>query len=201
MQDRRDANVVVMTSGGLNPQVMINVLARSFPGLQVLQEDGESKRAIFRRRAKRLGRLTAIGQLATMALSRFGKQIALRRTEDILEEYRLWAGSNSSIRITRVPSLNSREAQAEILRIKPDVVFLISCRALSRGTLAAISCPIINFHAGIRWADIGRWWNGTRKILAQRCISSMPGSIPATPSTRFARDHRHATRSPPIRCC
>jgi methionyl-tRNA formyltransferase len=175
MQDRRDANVVVMTAGGLNPQVMINVLAKSFPRLQVLQEEYEPRREIFRRRAKRLGRLMAIGQIATMALSRFGKQIALRRTEEILEEYRLWAGADASIKTTHVSSLNSREAQAEILRMKPDVVFLISCRALSRGTLASISCPILNFHAGINptyRGQMGGYW-----ALVERDTSNFGATV------------------------
>ncbi|MBP2549212.1 methionyl-tRNA formyltransferase [Neorhizobium galegae] len=197
MQHRREAKVVVLTSGGLNPQVMINALAKCFPKLQVLQEDAEPKRAIYRRRAKRLGRLTALGQLATMALSRLAKQMTLTRTEEILEEYRLWAGADASIRTTRVSSLNSREAQAEILRLKPDVVFLISCRALSRGTLAAISCPILNFHAGINpiyRGQMGGYW-----ALAERDAANFGATVHLVDAGLDTGDTLYEVRPSPSR--
>lgn len=162
MPDKRNAKVILMTSGGLNPQIMINALARQFPSLQVIQENYETKREIFRRRARKLGRLTALGQLATMSLSRLGKNFALRRTEEILEEYKLWAGENRSVPVTRVATLNSKDTQVLLQQMQPDVVFLISCRPLSRGMLASIRCPLLNFHAGINPAyrgQMGGYWS------------------------------------------
>lgn len=162
MPDTRNAKVILMTSGGLNPQIMINALARQFPKLHVIQENYETKREIYRRRVRKLGRLTALGQLATMSLSRFGKNLAIRRTEEILEEYKLWAGESKGVPVTRVETLNSKDTQALIQRLQPDVVFLISCRPLSRGTLAAIRCPLLNFHAGINptyRGQMGGYWS------------------------------------------
>ncbi|MBT9370920.1 formyl transferase [Rhizobium sp. CSW-27] len=162
MPDTRNAKVILMTSGGLIPQIMINALARQFPNLQVIQENYETKREIFRRRARRLGRLTALGQLATMSLSRLGKNFAMRRMEEILDEYKLWAGENRSVPVTRVATLNSKDTQALLQKMQPDVVFLISCRPLSRGLLASIRCPLLNFHAGINPAyrgQMGGYWS------------------------------------------
>lgn len=80
-------NVIVMTAGGANPQVMINALKTHWPDLHIIEEQPESKKTILQRRAKRLGWLTAVGQLATMIASRLGKNVAARRTKNILATY------------------------------------------------------------------------------------------------------------------
>lgn len=161
MQGRRQARLVVLTAGGPNPQVMINALARHFETVFVIEEAYEPKSVLLRRRARRLGWLTAIGQLATMVVSRFGKRLASRRTAEILAAYGLSADADPAIPVTRVSSLNDAAAHAAIAALRPDLVFTISCRLLTRATLAAIPCPIVNFHAGINPAyrgQMGGYW-------------------------------------------
>ncbi len=51
--------------------------------------------------------------------------------------------------VVEVPSANSPEFLAAIERLKPAVILLAGCRLLSRQTLAALSCPVLNYHAGI----------------------------------------------------
>ena len=45
--------------------------------------------------------------------------------------------------------LSLAECRAAIDRLKPAVVMLAGCRLLSRQTLAALPCPVLNYHAGI----------------------------------------------------
>ncbi|MGK6315942.1 formyl transferase [Neorhizobium sp. DT-125] len=165
MQDRY-SRIVVMTSGGTNPQVMINALAKHFPDLHVIEEEPESKGTLLRRRAKRFGWFVALGQLATMIASRLGKSAAARRSEEIIREYGLSAEPNPAIPVVHVLSLNDPACHAAVTKLQPAAVFTISCRILSPATLAAISCPVINFHAGINpmyrgqmggyWSRVGR---------------------------------------------
>nr|MCU0832565.1 formyl transferase [Rhizobiaceae bacterium] len=54
-----------------------------------------------------------------------------------------------------VSSANGADALALIQRLKPDLVFLAGCRMLSKATLAAIPCPVLNYHAGINPAYRG----------------------------------------------
>lgn len=153
--------IVVMTAGGLNPQVIINVLAAHFPDVHVIEEQPESKGAIFMRRARRLGWLNAAGQLATMIGSRLGKTVAAKRSEEIIRQYGLSGTPNPAIAVTQVSSLNNAECHALVTRLEPAVVFTISCRILSRATLALMPCPVINFHAGINPAyrgQMGGYW-------------------------------------------
>ena len=161
MAEVQSARLVILTAGGLNPQVMINALHEDYPNLVVIQERYESKAEVLRRRARRLGWITALGQLGTMIVSRLGKRMAQRRTEEILKEYRLTGEPSATIPVIEVDSLNSGAGREAIARCKPDIVLAISCRLLSRKTLDAISCPIVNFHAGINPAyrgQMGGYW-------------------------------------------
>lgn len=159
--DKRLDKLLVLTAGGPNPQIMINALAGHFANMAVIEESYEPKSVLLRRRARKLGWATAVGQLATMIVSRFGKRLAQRRTGEIVRAYGVSLAQNPAIPITRVPSLNDADAHAAITALKPDIILTISCRLLTRTTLAAIPCPIVNFHAGINPAyrgQMGGYW-------------------------------------------
>ncbi|MBZ7922071.1 formyl transferase [Ensifer adhaerens] len=158
---KRPGRVVVVTAGGENPWIMINALAARFADVTVFEEQPESKGLFLRRRARKLGWVTALGQLATMIASRFGKRFTRRRAEEILAIYKVSGKSAPSIPIRSVASINDADAIAQARALKPDVVFLISCRMLKAETLAAMPCPVINFHAGINPAYrglMGGYW-------------------------------------------
>ncbi|MFB2551739.1 formyl transferase [Ensifer soli] len=153
--------IVVVTAGGLNPQVMINALVAHFGSVTVLREQPESKATFLRRRARMLGMATACGQLATMVVSRFGKRLMQRRTREILDQYGASAAENTAATVIPIGSINGDDGHRALRSLAPEVVFLISCRMLSRRTLAHIPCPVINFHAGINPAYrglMGGYW-------------------------------------------
>jgi methionyl-tRNA formyltransferase len=132
-----------------------------FADLHVIEEAYETKSALLKRRAARLGWPVALGQLGTMIVSRLGKTAAARRSAEILAQYGLSAEIDPALSVTRVASLNDAQTHAAIARLKPDLVFTISCRLLTRATLAAIPCPVVNFHAGINPAyrgQMGGYW-------------------------------------------
>lgn len=161
IQDENFPRVLVMTAGGANPQVMINALKRHWSNLHIIEEKPESKGTLLKRRAKRLGWLTALGQLGTMVASRFGKNVAARRSADILKFYGQSAAPDPLLPIHHVGSLNDERCHALLDQLKPDVILTISCRLLTKATLAACPCPIINFHAGINPAyrgQMGGYW-------------------------------------------
>jgi len=141
--------IVVITAGGDNPNVMINALAAHFDDVVVLQEQPESKAVFVKRRARKLGWITASGQLATMIVSRFGKHFTRRRAAEILREYGVSAALDPALPVHRIGSINDPESHVRLKALQPAVVFLISCRMLKAETLASIACPVLNFHAGI----------------------------------------------------
>ncbi|TWF54255.1 formyl transferase [Neorhizobium alkalisoli] len=162
MQQKNSSRIVVMTAGGTNPHVMINALARHFPDLHVIEEQPESKMTLLKRRARRFGWFTALGQLATMIASRLGKGVAAKRSEEIIREHGLSGDIDPKIPVTHVASLNDPACHAAVTELKPAAIFTISCRILSPATLAAIPWPVINFHAGINpmyRGQMGGYWS------------------------------------------
>ncbi|AFL52795.1 folate-dependent phosphoribosylglycinamide formyltransferase PurN [Sinorhizobium fredii] len=141
--------IVVVTAGGENPNILINALAAHYCDIVVLQEQPESKVVFVRRRARKLGWSTALGQLATMIASRFGKRFSRRRAAEILHQYGVSAETNRLVPVHHIASINDAEGRARLTALQPAVVFLVSCRMLKPETLAMVPCPILNFHAGI----------------------------------------------------
>ncbi|WP_349434728.1 formyl transferase [Pararhizobium sp. A13] len=149
METVRDKPIVIVTAGGRNPQVLINALNARFSNVTVLIEQPESKTLFLRRRARKLGWMTAAGQFATMVVSKIGKRFTEQRAEDILRDYGVSAAVDPTIPVTEIESINSAAAIEHIRQTDPAVMFLVSCRMLSTLTLAAMPCPVVNFHAGI----------------------------------------------------
>jgi len=153
--------ILVLTAGGAIPGVLIAALNARFPNaVRVIEEDPESKWQIVARRARRLGWIEAIGQLATMIVSRLGKRMSARRWAEIMA----MEGSMPDLPtppIHHVASLNDPVCHALIAGFSPSVVLTISCRILSRETLAGIACPVLNFHSGINpgyRGQMGGYW-------------------------------------------
>jgi folate-dependent phosphoribosylglycinamide formyltransferase PurN len=144
-----DKTIVVVTEGGPHIWAIVNALADRFGKIVVILETPESKKALLTRRAQKQGWVSVVGQLGTMMLVRLGKRFFASRTERIVRETNLDVEPRSGQALVEVPSANSPELLAAIERLKPAVVLLAGCRLLSRKTLAAMPCPVLNYHAGI----------------------------------------------------
>ncbi len=154
-------SIVVITAGGPYPWVIINALTARFPDLVVLQEQPESKTAFLRRRARKLGWFIALGQFITMALSRSGKRLSRRREAEIIATHDLRPVPDPAVPVIEVSSANADDTLAVIAAKAPSAVLLAGCRMLSRATLDAMPCPVINYHAGINPAYrgmMGGYW-------------------------------------------
>jgi methionyl-tRNA formyltransferase len=153
--------IVILTAGGLNPQVMINALSHQFSDIQVIFEQPESKWEILKRRRRHNGLVSAIGQMMTMIVSRLGKRVAQRRSEEIIKSYGLDASLPPSIAQHHVSTINSEDCIALIQKLQPSAILTVSCRLIKKSTLAQIRCPVINLHAGINPAyrgQMGGYW-------------------------------------------
>jgi folate-dependent phosphoribosylglycinamide formyltransferase PurN len=145
----RSGPVLIVTAGGQNPNILINALHGSFADVVVLREKPESKAVFFSRRMRKLGLVTTIGQFATMIASKFGKRFTGKRAAGILRDHGADDRDNPEVQMIATDSINTPAAIAQIRKLSPAVVLLVSCRMLKRETLAAMPCPVLNFHAGI----------------------------------------------------
>lgn len=159
--DPISAPIVVLTAGGPNPALVVNALTRRFADIHVLIEQPESKALIFARRAKRFGRLSTFGQIATMAAARALRRLSARRIADLVTAAGLSIRLARSVRVENIASINGDDCRRRIAEIAPAAVLLVSTRLMSRSTLSAFPCPVLNLHAGINPAyrgQMGGYW-------------------------------------------
>lgn len=153
--------IIIITAGGAYAWVIVNALASRFENTQVVLEQPEPKSVFLKRRARKIGWLQTAGQFGTMVISRFGKRMAQSRTNEIIASTSIATELSPEVPLTKVSSANGRDCLGLIVAHKPDVVFLAGCRMLSQATLAAIPCPVINYHSGInpKYRGLaGGWW-------------------------------------------
>tara|TARA_R110002020_G_scaffold29585_9_gene93434 strand:+ start:9430 stop:10200 length:771 start_codon:yes stop_codon:yes gene_type:complete len=153
--------ILVITAGGAYAWVIVNALAMRFSGTEVLLESSESKSVFLKRRARKVGWVQTAGQFFTMAVSRFGKRLAQARTDEIVATHDLIIEPLPGLPVKSVSSANGADCLDLIATRKPDLVFLAGCRMLSKATLAAIPCPVFNYHSGInpKYRGLaGGWW-------------------------------------------
>ncbi|WP_353645611.1 formyl transferase [Mesorhizobium sp. WSM2239] len=149
ISDLKREQIVMVTEGGPHIWAIVNAVSDRFGPVTVILETPESKSQLLRRRARRQGWISVAGQVGTMLLTKLGKRLFARRADAIAAEGGLETAPRAGQAIVQVPSANSPEFLQAIEIAAPKVVFLAGCRMLSRQTLAAMPCPVLNYHAGI----------------------------------------------------
>ncbi len=167
--------IVLVTAGGPHPWIIANALIERFGPVDVILEDGEPRGALIRRRIRRFGYVNAAGQTAMMAWTVFGKKLLRRRIARIIAENGLRPEPAAGQSIVRVPSVNAPEFRRAVEKLMPDLLFLVGCRIMKAETLAAMPCPVINYHAGIN--PKYRGMNGGYWALANGDPANFGGTV------------------------
>jgi folate-dependent phosphoribosylglycinamide formyltransferase PurN len=141
--------VVLLGADGFSTRAVYHALKKEFSDVQVILEDRLPRTQLVRRRIKKLGLPTVIGQILFMSLlvpllTRTGA----RRIDAIKRQYGL-NGSEITDDVHQVPSVNSEEARQVLQRLRPSVVVVNGTRIIGRETLSAVDAPFINTHVGI----------------------------------------------------
>jgi hypothetical protein len=141
----------IVLLGGHDPSTNMvwHALRRRWRDVPVLLEDPASRLALLRRRARKLGLPTVVGQLAfRAALVPALEAAGARRRRNIVRAHRL-DGSPIDGELHRIPSVNDPAARTLLRRLAPAVVVVNGTRIIAPETLAAVAAPFINTHAGI----------------------------------------------------
>src|SRR5262249_3084046 len=115
----------------------------------VILEEPEPRGAFLKRRAMKIGWLSTAGQFGTMVLVRLGKRLFGKRIDKIVAENGVEQEPPAAHPAVEIDSVNSDASVETIRRLQPKVVFLNGCRIMKPAILAAIPCPVLNYHAGI----------------------------------------------------
>jgi hypothetical protein len=146
---KSDERPVVLIAGRNDAtDIVANFLDKSLPHLIVITEDRPPRISMVRRRAKRLGWITALGQvLFVVVLMPILRRQGRGRRREILSETGL--DDRPFQESYRVPSVNSVEARQLLKDLDPVVVVVNGTRIISSSVLESLDCPFINLHAGI----------------------------------------------------
>lgn len=143
------ARITVLTVPSPQSWIVINALVERFGPVTILAEEREGKLDLIRRRVRRQGPVTVLGQIGFVLFQKLLARRSARRIEEIIAEHRIDPNPNPACEIMSVRSVNSMACQAALAMLKPDVVLVIGTRIIGGPTLAGIRAPVINFHSGI----------------------------------------------------
>lgn len=160
--------LVVLATSGPPTNILYNYLEDvGIHPSSVLIEPPQSRKALLRGRARRLGWPSVIGQILFMALVLpVLRRRASQRLAAIRETHGLRLDPIPVQRVTKVPSVNATETRDLLKEVSPDVIVVSGTRIIKPETLHAAGAPVLNIHAGItpdfRGVHGGYWalWSG-----------------------------------------
>lgn len=142
------SRIAVVTAGGPQVWALTNAMRDRLGPVTVILEATESRRDLLRKRARRFGWVEVAGQVGTMAFTKLRNKLSRARGTEVLPEaMRLEPGPDQQI--VEIASADSPALAEAVRNAGAEVVLLNGCRMLSRATLAAMPCPVLNYHAGI----------------------------------------------------
>ncbi|EUJ31549.1 formyl transferase [Listeria cornellensis] len=122
----------------------------AFPISMVVMEEPLSKKGMLKRRRKRLGLRTVVGQVLFQLLGMpVLKQEARDRVKQIIRNEDMREAPISKSQIQRVPSVNDEKTIEWIRAEAPELIIVCGTRIISKQVLEATDAPFVNIHAGI----------------------------------------------------
>ena len=159
------SGIAMLTIDSESSWMVFDALDRAFGVEHVVVEEQVGGRTLLAARARRLGRLTAVGQAAFRLLIQPLIELrSRRRSRELVAD--IGSSRPAPERVTRVPSVNAPRTADILRRLDPRVVVVAGTRIIKDETLDAVRAPFINMHAGMtpRYRGVhGGYW-----ALAQR---------------------------------
>lgn len=144
--------IMVFGGRGASTNAVVHALSEQYDDIMVLFEDAVPRAQFLKKRIKKLGLRTVIGQVAFVSLiPRHLRRVSRKRIREIVQFYHLDQSDKFSdrVRIHTVSSINNDETIAYYNDFKPDVIVVNGTRIIAGSILDRIHVPIINMHAGI----------------------------------------------------
>lgn len=146
----KNKKLLFIAGKGLSSQIILNALYQSFGVDAAIFEEKESTKTFLKRRIKKLGYLQVAGQIMfQLVIVPLLRRQAAVVIDSMLHKASVDTTQNVDIPIHEVASANDNSVIELIQNIQPDLIVINGTRILSKKLLAAISCPVINMHAGI----------------------------------------------------
>ncbi|AQY51993.1 formyl transferase domain-containing protein [Listeria weihenstephanensis FSL R9-0317] len=142
--------IMMLAGDKSSSHLVYQKINKTFPISKVVMEDGLSKKGMLKRRRKRLGLRTVVGQvLFQLFCLPFLKREAQGRIQQIIRKEDMDAAKIPASELQRVGSINDEETIAAIQLETPDLILVCGTRIISQQVLEATEAPFVNIHAGI----------------------------------------------------
>lgn len=143
------ARIAVLVAGGPLANMLVNGLSRRFGRILVLKEEPEAKLAILRRRARLVGWWEALGQAAFGFLQKIIARRSRQRLAAIWQGHDLNPLPDPAVAVREIGAVNAQACREALRALDPQVVVVYGTRIIRQATLACVSVPFINYHAGV----------------------------------------------------
>lgn len=144
------SGILLIGTPGVSTNVLFNAMDPEFHFELVLIEDRVPALDLVRRRIRRLGAVTVVGQLLfQLALVPLLRARSRARREEIMRSAGLDPQPIDPARLRRVRSMNDETTADLIGALAPRVVLVSGTRLLSRRLLRSVLAPLLNTHAGV----------------------------------------------------
>ena len=141
--------IVMLVGGDHSSYAIYNALKNTYNITNVILEEPKSKKEFIKRRIKKLGLLTVIGQVLFQKLIvPFLNKESKLRIEQIKNDNNLQFTDFDKVKLIDVSSANSEECIKKLQEINPDIVIVNGTRIISKKVLNSIKGTFINTHAG-----------------------------------------------------
>jgi len=145
-----DKKIILLTSSSLSSYNMYNALKKDFHISHVIIENSGSLKTFLKKRIKRLGYITVIGQILFIkVLLPFLKMESKQRVNNIIKNHNLSFKNFDPEKVINVDSVNSEVCIKTLKTINPDIVIVNGTRIISKKVLNAINGVFVNTHMGI----------------------------------------------------
>ncbi len=142
--------IVLLAGKGQSTKIVYNSISKNFVNVTVIIEDKENTKKFIKRRIKKLGIFTVIGQvLFQILIAKPLYFLSKKRQQEIINENQLDITDIPDYKINAVISVNSASTISLLKEINPDVIIVNGTRIISKKVLSALNCKFINTHAGI----------------------------------------------------
>lgn len=157
--------IVIVGSDGLSTNIVFNAINNTFGVHKIVLENNESAQFFLKRRIKRLGLFTVIGQiLFKIFIVKLLNKTSKKRAKEILTSNQMDNSAISEDKILRVPSINAQSTIELLKSLNPDVIVVNGTRIISKKVLQSVGCKFINTHTGM--TPMYRGVHGTYWALA-----------------------------------
>ena len=153
--------IVMLCGPGRSSRIMFHGIASHVNVECVVLENKVPAGRMIRRRIRKLGIATTVGQLLFMAFNKIMSKRSKSRIRQLIERYQLDDGPITERLVRKVDSVNSDEVVRLLKETRPDAVVVNGTRIISKNVLGSIDAPFINTHMGItpRYRGVhGGYW-------------------------------------------